>query len=273
MRKIMKKITLALVFLNFGMQAQEFPAPYCSISGSGTSTEEITSVVFGDTLITNTDFQSILVNKISEAMTVVPGMPYTLSVQGNTKGDFENKIVAFIDWNQNDILDDEGEIYEVGTITNSTGTDGQIATMTITVPAGEFSGTTRIRIAKIYTDEDSPAIINPCAIEFDAFGQGNFPGYGQALDFTLSFVEFVGTESFDLKALSVYPVPTSEILNISYKDAIDNVKIYNLVGQVVFSENVNSADSQINLSMLAAGNYIVKLSSGELQHNFKVVKL
>ena len=268
----MKKITLALVFLTFGMQAQEFPAPYCNISSSGTTTEEITSVVFGNAFITNTDFQSILVNKTSEAMVVVPGTPYTLSVQGNTKGDFENKIIAFIDWNQNDILDDEGEVYEVGTITNSTGTDGQIATMTITVPTGEFSGTTRIRIAKIYTDEDSPAIINPCAIEFDAFGMGNYPAYGQALDFTISFVE-LGTETFDLNSLSVYPVPTSEILNISYKDAIDNVKIYNLIGQEVFSENVNSANSQINLSMLAAGNYIVKLSSAELQHNFKIVKL
>lgn len=268
----MKKITLALAFVSFGMQAQVFPNPYCDIDDSGTTTEEITSVAFGDTFFINTDFNSILVNRTSEIAPIAPSNSYTLSVQGNTKGNFENKIFAFIDWNKNNILDDEGEIYEVGSIINSTGTDGQMATMTIVAPTIQHTGTTRIRIAKIYTDDDSPAIINPCAIEMDPFGMGNFPGFGQAIDFTLSFAD-LATENFDIKSLAVYPIPTADILNITYKSAIDNVKIYNLLGQEVFSKNLNSEISQINVSTLAAGNYIVKLSSGEMQHNVRIIKL
>lgn len=272
MKTTMKKITIVLLFLTIGMQAQTFPEPYCNISSSGTTTEEITSVIFGDAIITNTDFGSILINKTAEGLAIVPGSSYTLSVQGNTKGNFENKIVAFIDWNQNDILDDEGEVYEVGSITNSTGNDGQMATMLINAPLDQQSGTRRIRIAKTFTDEDSPAIINPCAIEMDAFGMGNFPGFGQALDFTIFFVE-LGMGNFDLNALSVYPVPTSDILNISYKSAIDNVKIYNLLGQEVLSKYLNLANAQVDISSLASGNYIVRLFSAEKQHNFKIVKL
>lgn len=268
----MKTITLALAFVSLGMQAQVFPDPYCAISSSGTTTEEITSVSFGETFFTNSDFDSILVNKTSEAASVVAGISYTLSVQGNTKGNFENKIVALIDWNQNNVLDDAGEIYEVGSLINSTGNDGQMATLTINAPIEQLTGTTRIRIAKIYTDEDSPAIINPCAIEMDAFGMGNFPGFGQALDFTISFVE-LGTETFDLNAFMAYPIPTADILNVSYKSDIDNVKIYNMLGQQVLSKNLNHQHSQINVSTLAAGNYIVRLSSGELQHNFRIIKL
>ena len=268
----MKKITLILAFLTYGVQAQNFPAPYCNISNSGTITEEITSVQFESTSIINTDITSILVNKTAIIADAEIGQTYYVIVKGDTKGNFANKILAFIDWNHNDILDDAGEIYDMGNIINSNGNDEVIASMNLLIPQNALLGSTRVRISKIYTDEDSPAIVDPCAIEMNAFGMGNFPGYGQALDFTLQ-IGTLGIANFDFNALSVYPVPTADILNISYKSAIDNVKIYNLLGQEVFSQNINSANSQINIASLTAGNYIVKLSSAEFQHSIKIQKL
>lgn len=267
----MKKITLALAFLTFGVQAQEFPAPYCNISGSGTTTEEITSIVLDETTITNTDFTSILVNQINATANVIPGQTYTLTVKGNTKGNFANNFVAFIDWNHNDVLNDEGEVFAVGTIISSTGFDEKSATLQITIPEDAIVGETRIRLTKTYTDEDSPAIVNPCAIEMDAFGMGNFPGFGQALDFTL-MVGTLATANFDANALKIFPVPASDVLNIEYKSTINQIKIYNLLGQEVYTNAINSANAQVDISKLTAGHYILSLTSDMAQQNFKIVK-
>lgn len=166
---------------------EPFPSPYCDIAGAeDVIVEEITKVSFGDAIITNTDTDSVLVDKTDTVVDLSAGATYTLSVEGNTHGDFETNIVAFIDWNQNGILDDTGEIYELGTLENSTGTDGISVSLAILVPADAVLGNTRIRITKTYFDDLSNAIINPCGIEFDPFGWGIESGYGQALDFTLN---------------------------------------------------------------------------------------
>ncbi|MDT0293728.1 T9SS type A sorting domain-containing protein [Mesonia ostreae] len=251
------------------MQAQDFPNPYCDLDD--TSVEEITSVAFAGSNMTNTDLTSILVDETAVVSEVTIGETYTLAVKGNTYGDFQNKIVAFIDWNQNEILDDANEIYEVGSLINSTGDDDISVSMDITVPADALEGPTRIRITKTYEDADSVAIINPCAIEFDPFGMGANPGFGQALDFTLN-VGVLNVNHFDAKALIVYPVPTQDILHIEYKSEINSVKVYNLLGQEVLRSNMSASRVKLSLSTLSAGSYVVKISTEEGQHNFRVVK-
>src|SRR5690554_4898594 len=170
-----------------------FPDPYCEIAdATDVIVEEITVVEFAGTEITNDDDDNVLIDKTDVVVEITAGDTYTISVEGNTNGDFETNIVAFIDWNQNGILDDAGEIYELGTLENSTGYDGVSVSMDITVPADAVPGQTRVRITKTYFDEFSDPIINPCGIEFDPWGMGIYPGYGQALDFTLNIEEDSG---------------------------------------------------------------------------------
>lgn len=170
--------------------AAPFPSPYCEIEDAAdVIVEEITKVEFAGTTITNEDTTSVLVDKTDIVVNVTAGETYTLSVEGNTYGDFETNIVAFIDWNQNDILDDSGEIYELGTLQNSTGDDGISVSMDILVPSDAVVGATRVRITKTYFDDLSDAIVTPCGIQFDPFGMGIESGYGQALDFSLEVEE------------------------------------------------------------------------------------
>lgn len=275
----MKTITLLFVLMSFSLQAQDFPDPYCDIDPEGTTLEELTAVTFNQMNINNENAESILVDKTDSIAVAVPGETYTLSVEGDTKGDFTNDVVAFIDWNQNDVLDDENEVYEVGTLENSDGDDGVAVSMDITVPADAEMGETRIRITKTYTDEEgeggappSTALINPCAIEFDAFGQGAQPGFGQALDFTLS-VEALSTETFDTAALSVYPIPTQDILNIDYKSPLKTVQVFDLLGREVLTKNDLNTKEKLDLSDLSGGTYILKLQSKEGQkHSLKILK-
>ncbi|MGO3184312.1 MAG: GEVED domain-containing protein [Aequorivita sp.] len=170
-----------------------FPAPYCEIEDANqVIVEAITAVEFADASITNTDTENALIDKTDTTANVTQDDTYTLVVEGDTDGDNKTNIVAFIDWNQNGILDDAGEIYELGTLENSTGDDGVSVSMDIEVPSDAVEGPTRIRITKTYFDADSPAEIDPCGVLFNPFGQGIYPGYGQALDFTLNIEESTG---------------------------------------------------------------------------------
>ena len=269
----MKKITLAITLLTVGVQAQTFPAPYCEITDADDVTvEEITTVDFAGTSISNSDSGSVLIDETPTTATIAQDETYTLEVAGNTYGNFETDIVAFIDWNQNAILDDAGEIYPIGTLSNSTGSDGISVMMDITVPLDAMLGTTRIRLTKTYQDPDSPAEIDPCGILFDPFGQGIFPGFGQALDFTLEVEEPLSVNTFEVNALSVYPIPAKDILNINYKSLLKAVTIYNLLGQEVYTKKTASANVQLDLASLAVGSYVVKLISEDQQHTFKMIK-
>lgn len=268
----MKKITLLIALLSFGVQAQDFPNPYCDINPDGTTIEAITAVSFNESNINNTDASAILINQTSVTANVSIGETYTLTVAGNTAGEFNNNIVAYIDWNQNNVLDDANEVYEIGTLTNSTGEDGVTVSMDISVPAEAVPGNTRIRITKTYTDNESIAEVDPCAIAMNISGYGVFPGYGQALDFTLNIGE-LSTSEFDADALSVFPVPTQDILNIHYKTNLQNLTVYNLLGQEVFTKNKVAPQAQLDLSALTPGTYIVKVASKKNLHSFKITKL
>src|SRR5699024_2767722 len=268
----MKRIILVLTgFLTMNFYAQDFPEPYCDIVDPDIEVEEITVVEFAETEITNDNTLDVLIDETSTVIEVTPGETYTLKVQGNTDGSFDNAIFAFVDWNQNEVLDDEGEAYEVGVLFDSDGEDGEEVVYEISVPEDAEQGTTRMRINKMYTDEEYPAVMDPFVIDMDDFGMSNFPGYGQAIDLTLD-VGVLGVEDFDEKALSVYPIPADNFLNISYKSEIKTVKIYNLLGQEVITENVNSTDFKIDLTRISSGNYIVKLLTEDTQHTFNFNK-
>lgn len=267
-----KRITFLTILVGFLAQAQVFPTPYCNPPLTDVTVEEITTISIAGTNITNSDISSVLVDKTATIVALTEGDSYTVTVKGNTYGDFDNDIVAFVDWNHNDLLDDANEIFSLGTITNSDGLDAVSITGPITVPAGVLTGSTRIRIVKTYGDPDSPAIINPCAIEMDAFGFGAFPGYGQALDFTVN-VSTLGISNFSIaETVTYFPVPTKDVLNIKNSTNLKSVKIYNVTGQEVLSKNTNSSTDQINVSKLAPGIYIVNIISDNGTNSFKVVK-
>lgn len=268
----MKKITILVALLTYGVNAQVFPAPYCDIDDAGTTVEEITTISFGDVSFTNTDTSSILVDMTSEiAVLESTSTVATFSVAGNTAGNFDNEIVAFIDWNQNEILNDPGEVYEMGTITSSDGNDGVTVSFEISIPAEALLGETRVRVTKIYTDADSPAEIDPCAISFNPFGQGVFPGFGQALDFSLQ-VGILDIDSFDTSALNIYPLPTNGVLNVSYKTELTGLKLYNILGQEIISNTISATNTTIDMSGLNPGIYMLKVFSETGSHSVRVVK-
>ena len=63
--------------------------------------------------------------------------------------------------------------------------------------------------------------------------------------------------------LLIYPNPVSDFLTIKNLDkkVAQKVKIFNSLGQVVFSEKINLSEEKIDLSNLRKGNYVLEISN------------
>ncbi|KAF2519481.1 T9SS type A sorting domain-containing protein [Flavobacterium salilacus subsp. salilacus] len=106
---------------------------------------------------------------------VTVGQTYTITLEGNTAGSYETPFTVYIDFNQNGVLDDEGEVFQAGSVDSSTGVDGQQAITEITIPATAMEGLTYMRVLKLF-DEYST---DPCSSEDGV-------GYGQAEDYLIN---------------------------------------------------------------------------------------
>ena len=96
----------------------------------------------------------------------------------------------------------------------------------------------------------------------DTFGEFKISAY----DATLS------SDSFDNNSFRAYPNPVNDVLNLSYSSEISSVKVINLLGQEVISRNVGTTSTQVDMSTLQAGAYIVNVTVGEVVKTIKVIK-
>lgn len=85
-------------------------------------------------------------------------------------------------------------------------------------------------------------------------------------------VTTLGTSSFDMNALTVYPNPVVDILSIRYNEEITAINVYDLSGRLVKQITPNQTEVEVNMSELAAAMYIVKVNAGESQTEIKVIK-
>ncbi|RTY95085.1 T9SS type A sorting domain-containing protein [Flavobacterium sp. GT3R68] len=82
----------------------------------------------------------------------------------------------------------------------------------------------------------------------------------------------LGSNSFDNANFSYYPNPVKNMLNLSYSESISNVAVFNLLGQEVMRKTVNANQSQIDMTVLASGTYIVQVIADDQVKMIKVIK-
>lgn len=71
---------------------------------------------------------------------------------------------------------------------------------------------------------------------------------------------------------SFYPNPASDILTLKANDLIKSITIYNLLGQKVMVQDINALKSNINISNLASGYYILQTIINEQFKSYKLIK-
>ncbi len=175
---------------------------------------------------------------------VAQGGTYTITLKGNTNGNYASNYAVFIDWNQDKDFADAGETFSVGSITNSTGVDAKQLTFDITVPVGATIGNTRMRVKKQF-GTTSP-LTDPCV----------GASFGQAEDYTLNVGTLAVSET-SKNNIKSYPNPVKDVFNIEAQGKIKTVKVYDVVGKQIFAKDLNDAKSQIDFSKFNSGVYIV----------------
>ncbi|WP_164905205.1 T9SS type A sorting domain-containing protein [Aequorivita ciconiae] len=240
-----------------------FPAPYCGPLVFGTvepiTLVEVAGISNRSSAVFNaTPAHEDFVNVMGEMR---QGNTYPIALEGNTVGDYENRFVVFIDWNQNEVLDDEGEVYVIEQpLVNSTGNDGVQIIGNIEVPIDAELGTTRMRVKKTF---EIPAT-DPC----DAGSN-----WGQAEDYSIVVSENLGiSESNDLFGFSYFPNPVTDVLQLHSSKRIEEAALYNLLGQKVFETNFETKAETLELANLPAGTYILKVTIDGKMGSYKLVK-
>ncbi|NTW32608.1 MAG: T9SS type A sorting domain-containing protein [Bacteroidetes bacterium] len=105
-------------------------------------------------------------------------------------------------------------------------------------------------------------------------------GFQQPYDLAVSITE----PQYNSEGISVYPNPTTGYFTLSYSNndnSTSNIKLYNLVGQVVLNKQVSSMDGfnkvNFDISKFRQGIYMIELTKtsagGEKKTEFRKINL
>ncbi|MDI9256221.1 M12 family metallo-peptidase [Flavobacterium sedimenticola] len=83
----------------------------------------------------------------------------------------------------------------------------------------------------------------------------------------------LGTDENNYLDYSYYPNPTNGVVTISSKDMINEVTVYNVQGQLLFTKKMNELTTNVDISAFATGTYFFKLKINDSQANFKILKM
>ncbi len=75
-----------------------------------------------------------------------------------------------------------------------------------------------------------------------------------------------------IEGFSYYPNPTNGILNLKSVENIENVSLYNLLGQIVIDNRVNATTSLVDISGLSTGTYLMKVTVNGQIGTYRVLK-
>jgi len=77
---------------------------------------------------------------------------------------------------------------------------------------------------------------------------------------------------FQFQEIVLYPNPVSEVLYIEAQQDIENISVFNLLGQELLKQSVNGLQSTIDMSGLSGGIYLIQILSSQGAQTYKIQK-
>ena len=155
---------------------------------------------------------------------------------------------VWFDFNQDGDFDDADEYYHISdTIPESS---GDITTQ-ITISPVATLGQTRMRVRYVY---------NAAVVQADYCGA---QGFGETEDYIVTIALGVSVEENPLNVITVYPIPANNTLRIAGRSNKLEVTLMDQTGRLVKAVSMNSASSEINVSDLAEGIYMLRMTDGK----------
>ncbi len=84
--------------------------------------------------------------------------------------------------------------------------------------------------------------------------------------------ETIGIDDNVLGGFTFYPNPSTGLLNLNSKENIEMATIYNLLGQKVMDNTINSTSAILDISSLSTGTYVLKVTVNGQIGTYKVLK-
>ncbi|TXD68005.1 T9SS type A sorting domain-containing protein, partial [Aequorivita lipolytica] len=94
---------------------------------------------------------------------------------------------------------------------------------------------------------------------------------GAVTDITIDGTN-LGVSDNTIAGFSYYPNPTNGVLNLKSVDNIENVSMYNLLGQLMMNNQVDANTSQLDISGLSTGIYLMKVSVNGQIGTYRILK-
>ncbi|WP_411894828.1 FG-GAP-like repeat-containing protein [Winogradskyella sp. A2] len=99
--------------------------------------------------------------------------------------------------------------------------------------------------------------------------------YNISANQTLNIVEgsSLSTDEFDNSvAFTYYPNPVKNTLTLNAQNNIENVRMYNMLGQEVMNAQPQAVDSDIDVSSLQTGTYFVQVTIANITKTIRIIK-
>jgi PKD repeat protein len=231
----------------------------CTPSVTGPCDEYIQNVTLNTINNTTTCATGGYVSYTSISTSLTKGTQYSMTVTpaiGANAGAYTgDEIAVWIDYN-NDFTFSSTE--RVAYVLVATGWSNQF---TFTVPTTAITGAVRMRVRISYSVvAESGAPIDPCAVAT----------FGETEDYTVNIIagggSGVGIEENVLNAASIYPNPTTDLLNVDLSqvsEEVQSVSILDVTGKVIQTTAVNASKIvNFDLTAIASGLYYVRIASG-----------
>ncbi len=234
-----------------------FITDYCLPTGTSASSYiDSFSTSLGATNITNNASGFSASNygnftTMSTSLGATQSFDFNVVIVGGTVG-----CAIWIDWGNDFSFDISDMVYSTTSYGNGPFTGS------ITIPSGTPNGNYRMRVMIDFNDSN-PGNDDAC---------GYSSGRGESEDYIVTVDNALASINFDNSSFIAYPNPVNDVLNLSYSSEISSVKVINLLGQEVISRKVGNTATQIDMTNLTAGAYIVNITVGDVTKAIKVIK-
>ncbi|MGG5487371.1 GEVED domain-containing protein [Gaetbulibacter sp. PBL-D1] len=188
---------------------------------------------------------------------------HTVSLGAEQTFDFNVEIVGgtvgaaiWIDWNNDFFFDELEAVYSTSSFGNGPFTG------TITVPASTPEGDYRMRVMIDWNDS------NPGDDDACSFGSGR----GEVEDYKITVDNSLSTIGVETSQFTYFPNPVNDKLTLNAQSNIQNVAVYNMLGQEVINASPNTLDAEVDMANLNSGAYFVKVTIDNATKTIRVIK-
>ncbi len=84
--------------------------------------------------------------------------------------------------------------------------------------------------------------------------------------------ESLSTEKAEINEFRLYPNPVSDNLNVKAQNTIENISVYNMLGQEVMRQMPNKMDAKVDMTALQTGTYFVKVTINGTTETKRIIK-